>query len=147
MLREQLLAELKDIASAEDAAIWAHRILGSKNSLTAADARKIEDAFQARLIILGGTAETRKLSMRRYRRSHPKLTPVRIRARSTGRATGFQRRSTRAAWPIPEPRRFRDKDHVKFVAKQPCLICGRQAIGWASSALRPAPCPRPQGER
>jgi hypothetical protein len=26
----------------------------------------------------------------------------------------------------PEPRRFRDKDHVKFVAKQPCLICGRR---------------------
>jgi hypothetical protein len=25
----------------------------------------------------------------------------------------------------PEPRRFRDKNHVKFVAKQPCLICGR----------------------
>ena len=58
MLREQLLAELKDIASADDAAIWAHRILGAKNSLTAADARKIEDAFQARLIILGGTAST-----------------------------------------------------------------------------------------
>jgi len=26
----------------------------------------------------------------------------------------------------PEPRRFRDKNHVKFVAKQPCLICGRR---------------------
>jgi ERF superfamily len=56
LLRERLLAELKDIASADEAAIWAHRILGPKNSLTTADARKIEDAFQARLIILGGTA-------------------------------------------------------------------------------------------
>jgi hypothetical protein len=27
---------------------------------------------------------------------------------------------------LPEPRRFRDKTHVKFVSKQPCLICGRQ---------------------
>ena len=26
----------------------------------------------------------------------------------------------------PEPRRFRDKTHVKFVAKQPCLVCGRR---------------------
>ena len=26
----------------------------------------------------------------------------------------------------PEPRRFRDKEHVKFVAKQACLICGRR---------------------
>ena len=28
--------------------------------------------------------------------------------------------------PRPEPRRIRDKEHVKFVAKQPCLICGRR---------------------
>ncbi len=27
---------------------------------------------------------------------------------------------------LPEPRRFRDKTHVKFVSKQPCLICGRR---------------------
>jgi hypothetical protein len=25
-----------------------------------------------------------------------------------------------------EPRRFRDKNHVKFVAQQPCLICNRR---------------------
>jgi hypothetical protein len=27
---------------------------------------------------------------------------------------------------LPEPRRFRDKTHVKFVSRQPCLICGRR---------------------
>jgi DNA recombination protein Rad52 len=27
---------------------------------------------------------------------------------------------------IPEPKRLRDKDHLRFVASQPCLICGRQ---------------------
>jgi hypothetical protein len=27
---------------------------------------------------------------------------------------------------IPEPKRLRDKAHLKFVASQPCLICGRQ---------------------
>jgi hypothetical protein len=26
----------------------------------------------------------------------------------------------------PEPRRVRDRDHVRFVAQQTCLICGRQ---------------------
>ena len=51
-LRDQLLVELKAIASADDAAIWAHRILGAKNSLTAADARRVEDAFQAKLATL-----------------------------------------------------------------------------------------------
>ena len=27
---------------------------------------------------------------------------------------------------IPEPKRLRDRSHLKFVASQPCLICGRQ---------------------
>ena len=27
---------------------------------------------------------------------------------------------------FPEPRRLRDKDHLKFISTQPCLICGRQ---------------------
>ena len=27
---------------------------------------------------------------------------------------------------VPEPRRIRDRDHVRSVAKQPCLVCGRQ---------------------
>ncbi|MEE9249907.1 MAG: DUF968 domain-containing protein, partial [Alphaproteobacteria bacterium] len=26
----------------------------------------------------------------------------------------------------PKPRRVRDKDHLRFVASQPCLVCGRQ---------------------
>jgi hypothetical protein len=26
---------------------------------------------------------------------------------------------------FPEPRRIRDKEHLKFVGQQPCLICGR----------------------
>jgi hypothetical protein len=28
--------------------------------------------------------------------------------------------------PIAEPKRLRDKSHLKFVASQACLICGRQ---------------------
>jgi hypothetical protein len=27
---------------------------------------------------------------------------------------------------LPEPRRIRDREHVRHVAKQPCLVCGRQ---------------------
>jgi hypothetical protein len=27
---------------------------------------------------------------------------------------------------ISEPKRLRDKGHLKFVASQPCLVCGRQ---------------------
>ena len=51
-LRDQLMGELKEISSSDDAAIWAHRILGAKNSLTEVDARQVEDAFRAKLVTL-----------------------------------------------------------------------------------------------
>jgi DNA recombination protein Rad52 len=31
----------------------------------------------------------------------------------------------KSALPIGEPKRYRSKEHLKFVASQPCLICGR----------------------
>jgi ERF superfamily len=46
-LRNQLVEELRAIASSDEAAIWAYRILGAKNSLSEADAGQVEDAFQA----------------------------------------------------------------------------------------------------
>ena len=52
-LCNQLLTELESLTSPEAATAWAHRILGAKNSLTAADARRVEDAFQSRLATLG----------------------------------------------------------------------------------------------
>jgi hypothetical protein len=52
------MSELEVIKSAEDAAIWARRILSAKNALKSADARQIEDAFQAKLSLVdGATAE------------------------------------------------------------------------------------------
>ena len=121
-LRKQLLAELKDIASADDAAIWAHRILGAKNILTAADARMIEDAFQARLIILGGSASADIIDAALPPASESQASSV-LAQRGERSASNNVDKSRLAH---PEPRRFRDKDHVKFVAKQPCLICGRR---------------------
>src|SRR5438132_1551449 len=52
-LRERLVAELSAINSADDAAIWAHRNLPAKNSLTAVDAQIVEARFQARLETIG----------------------------------------------------------------------------------------------
>ena len=49
-------AELNNLGSADDAAMWAHRSLGEKNKLKAPDARRVEEAFQARLPILTANA-------------------------------------------------------------------------------------------
>ncbi len=48
-LRDQFLSELEILTTPDAATTWAYRILGAKNSLTAADARRVEEAFAARV--------------------------------------------------------------------------------------------------
>jgi hypothetical protein len=49
-------------------------------------------------------------------------------AREPERPSGRPRSSTvnKSLLTLPEPRRARDRDHVRTVAKRPCLICSRQ---------------------
>ena len=55
-LRDRLIADVGDLASADDAALWAHRSLAEKNKLIAGDALLVEEIFEARLTGFG-TAE------------------------------------------------------------------------------------------
>src|SRR5437660_12150329 len=55
-LREKLLTELGNITSADLAPAWARGALTAKNSLTAADAKLLEDAFERRLSELAPSA-------------------------------------------------------------------------------------------
>jgi len=124
-LRDQLLTELEALTTPEAATTWAHRILGTKNSLTETDARRVEDAFESKLSTLasgdGGMSEAR-LSVAESDR--PPL-PLRSRATEPSEEPGSSG-IDKSALTLSEPRRVRDKAHVRFVAKQPCLICGRQ---------------------
>ncbi len=52
-LRESLIEQMAAINSADEAAAWAHRNLPAKNTLTAADAKIVEERFQARLSTIG----------------------------------------------------------------------------------------------
>src|SRR3974390_1108227 len=101
-LREQLTAELANISSAEEAANWAHRVIGAKNSLVAVDAEHVEQAFQERLVSITAAKAERS---------------VRGRARSKKRRTAVVDKSVLS---LPASRRIRDREHVKSVAKQPC---------------------------
>ena len=115
-LRERLITELEDISSSENAARWARRVMGTKNTLTGADAERVEQAFQMRL-----TSVTTDIA------TAPSTQSERL-VRRRGR--GKKRRSgsvvDKSVLALPSPRRIRDRDHVKLVAKQPCLICGRR---------------------
>jgi len=112
-LRDQLMTELKDLNSAEQAANWVHRILGAKNSLIAADAERIEQAFRKRLAIFASANESP--AARETKR------PPSPRGKRRQRSAAIDK----SVLTLPAPRRIRDRDHVKFVAKQACLICGR----------------------
>ena len=56
-LRDQLLTDVDRLSSTDAAATWAHRIMAAKNSLAAADARRVEDAFAAKIEAIGSGDE------------------------------------------------------------------------------------------
>jgi hypothetical protein len=115
-LREELLREIDSLDSSDDAALWSQRRLGAKNTLLTSDAGLVEEAFLTRLTRFGtepsGEA-ARQQSEPRNRRRH-------------------QRRKRRASvvdktvLALPTQRRVRDREHVKSVVKQACLVCGRR---------------------
>jgi ERF superfamily len=125
-LRDRLVGELKDIASGEGAALWAHKILRDKNSLIDADARLVEDAFQARLTALESAADLRNAVLSSASPALRTTMSVEQRNQEPAGRTPRAGRVDKSRLVHPEPRRFRDKEHVKFVAKQPCLVCGRR---------------------
>jgi len=122
-LRERLLTEIGNIASVDLAASWAHAALAAKNSLTATDAKLVEDAFELRLSELS-SSETAKSS-----NDGSSMTPVAgpqeiLTAESSGgdRANGIDK----SVLTVAAPRRYRNRDHLRFVARQACLVCGRK---------------------
>jgi ERF superfamily len=109
-LRERLAAELEGIASIEEATTWAHRVLTAKSTLLAADAKQINEAFQLKLTEFEGVGDVGKRRKVKSRKL-PRRTD----------APGIDKSELSHA----EPRRIRDREHVRFVTKQQCLICGR----------------------
>jgi hypothetical protein len=122
--REQILTELAGLAVAEDLDRWAYRSLPTKNALTAADARLVEAAFQAKLTAHdgGGMVPSSPMSpMLARKEQEPQPVDQNSPSEQIDSAGIDKSQLT-----ISEPRRIRDKAHLRFVAKQPCLICGRQ---------------------
>jgi hypothetical protein len=94
----------------------------AKNSLTEVDARQVEDAFQAKLETLDEGSGQPPLPTPSAPQAPSRLAQQPLRPAGAAAADGIDK----SRLTHPEPRRFRDKEHVKFVAKQACLICGRR---------------------
>lgn len=134
-----ILSDLATVETGEAAALWAQRVMAAKNSLTAADAARVEAAFHSKLSTLEANPQEDADVFLHRDRQQEKLEAPTV-SSPTGpvdeltAATDISSRTSSAATcsidkgalAFPEPRRIRDKEHLKFVAQQPCLICGRR---------------------
>ena len=111
MLRDQLLAEVEGLEREDDLDAWTLRMWPKVNSLTAADGDKVRQAFQDQLSYLQSIRGD-------------DISP----AENDRAAAGDEPRSRidKSVLTLSEPKRLRDKQHLRFVAKQPCLLCGRE---------------------
>jgi hypothetical protein len=122
-LREKLLTALASITSADSAAIWAQEALPAKNSLAPADAKLVEDAFERRLselpssdAVAASNDETSLPQIPRSQVTDPTENP------DTDRAKGIDK----SILTVAAPRRYRNREHLRYVAQHPCLVCGRK---------------------
>jgi ERF superfamily len=113
-LRDKLLINVANLASADLAAAWAREALVAKNSLTATDARLVEDAFERRLSELPS--------------SDSAASPAGPQESITSEGTdeGQTKGIDKSMLAVAAPRRYRNREHLRYVMQQPCLICGRK---------------------
>jgi hypothetical protein len=110
-LCRQLISDLEQLEDPEALASWARGALALKNHLSAKDAAAVEAAFAARLAGIGDSAplgHPEKPKANGHRRRPPQHEPA-------PKEVTF----------IGKPVRERDRDHLRYVAAQPCLVCGR----------------------
>ena len=141
-LRESLIEQMAAITSEDEAAAWAHRNLAAKNTLTAADAKIVEEQFQSRLSAIrdgvdpagescgcsggelpGGTAADLPYAGPSQLIASAGLPDAGIGEKAA--ATDPKRSRGSAVGTMRKTIRLRDKEHRKFVLRQPCLVCGR----------------------
>jgi ERF superfamily protein len=123
-LRDKLLAEVGTLASVDLAVTWARQTLAIKNILTESDALLVEKAFEARLSQLSSAPEPSEQpgDVSVVTATEQMAKTVATEAAQSGQGSGIDK----SALAIPTPRRYRNRDHLRYVMKQPCLVCGRK---------------------
>ncbi len=117
LIRVRLAGEIESVRSQDELDKWAFSALASKNGMTAKDAEFIETCFVKKLAALETDLPAEAPPGRTLWRTERALDPQVI---------GAEQRVDKSVLTFPEPRRVRDKLHLRFIAKQPCQICGRK---------------------
>jgi hypothetical protein len=121
-LRDQMIAELNELGSSDEAARWAKRRYPDKTTrLNAVDAEHIDQCFRTKLLsFVARDAEGTE--------SGNGETSVGSAVKRNGQGITKSKQAKpieKSALSLPEPRRVRDREHVRYVAQQSCLLCGR----------------------
>jgi hypothetical protein len=106
-----MLAVLEGLELKDGLDAWAFEAWAKANTLAPADGDKVRLAFRARLGRLQTVPDEN-------------LSPAEL---DPPTANDESRSSIdKNVLALPEAKRLRDKQHLRFVAKQPCLVCGRE---------------------
>jgi hypothetical protein len=121
-LRDKLLAEIGALTSADLTKTWARQALAAKNRLNESDATLVEAAFERRL------SELPSSDMTVASGPESRMPAEDGRSRTdTSQADGDHATAIdKSVLTISAPRRYRNREHLRYVMRQPCLICGRK---------------------
>jgi hypothetical protein len=121
-LRDRLLGEIAGLQSVESATNWAQGALAAKNQLTALHAKLLEEAFEKKLseLLPSESAEVVNVDppegfsaggQEIGKMDEPSVDQVGI---------------DKSVLTVAAPRRYRNREHLRYVAQQACLVCGRK---------------------
>jgi hypothetical protein len=122
-LGNRLVGEIAGLQSQERATSWARGALAAKNSLTATDAKLVEDTFERKLLALP-SSETDAPSDDDSSVTPPAGSQETVSAKVTApnQAKGIDK----SVLTVAAPRRYRNREHLRYVARQACLVFGRK---------------------
>lgn len=137
--RTGILAEIEALPTLEQMQVRASNILKAKNRLPPEEAKLIEAAFSTRMAAFqvqsrsgsaGTTIEDKrgeKVAPKRSRRQAKAIRELDLEPQEASNAPAIETpvKIDKSLLTFGEPRRKSDKQHLRFVASQPCLICGR----------------------
>jgi len=125
--RDRLIADLAGLQSLDGAADWVHKNLPVKNTLSAIDAESVEASFRERLAAIEAAAPASD-NWSHVTTAKGGTGPIDRPPGSDGKpfaASSDDRPAARRRRLAAKTIRLRDKEHCKFVATQPCVVCGR----------------------
>src|SRR5262245_50992954 len=109
-VRDKLLAEVSSLTSADLAVTWASQALPAKNSLIAADAKLVEDAFEQKLSGLSSSAGGQTFTDESG--AMVKVKPEE-RARVSDAASNQSYGIDKSVLTVAAPRRYRNREHLR----------------------------------